>query len=220
MVCALGAMCLVGESVISATENGATSGTTFGTDGSPIAEDQITGNTPLPARPENMSGSPGIPGGIGSLVRTVIALGVMIGVLWLANRGLRRMFPDRVVPRLPDGMVEVLGRAPLLARQSVVLVRVGPRLLLVSVTPNGPVPLTRFDDPEQIRLILDQVRGIRTSGTTDATPTGQSNSPGNGTEATGVESATFESEYRRALRNAGQRPSDVPRNPEDGEIDR
>ena len=63
---------------------------------------------------------------LGSLA---IVLGLFFALVWFMRRGLPK--GSRV---LPSEVVEVLGRAPLAARQQMHLVRFGHKLLLVSVT--------------------------------------------------------------------------------------
>lgn len=163
--------------------------------------------TPLPPRTPSSAQSPTIPSGVAAMVRTALILGAMIGLLLLANRWLRRKFAGQIVPRLPDGMVELLGRAPFLARQSVVLVRIGPRLLWIAMTPNGPVTLTQFDDPEQIRQILEQIPGKGRSH--DARRRNSKlDAPQNAASDVRTQSpvaSSFEAEYQRAMQTVRQR---------------
>jgi hypothetical protein len=54
---------------------------------------------------------------------------------------------------LPKEVFEILGRAPLGARQQVQLLRCGNKLLLVSVTPGGAETLTEVTDPAEVERI-------------------------------------------------------------------
>ena len=110
--------------------------------------------TPLPGVPESGTPSSQIPGSLGSLLRTIAILGVMIVIFFLANRWLRRKFPTAVVPKLPEGVFEILGRAPFTSRQNVLLVRFGDRIVLIALTPDGPVPLSEIDDPRQVGVMM------------------------------------------------------------------
>ena len=57
---------------------------------------------------------------------------------------------------LPKEVFDILGRAPLGARQQVQLLRCGNKLLLVSITPAGVETLTEVTDP----LEVDRIAGI------------------------------------------------------------
>lgn len=83
----------------------------------------------------------------GVILRILLTLTCLVGGLILLNRWIRHRFPSTVVPRLPDGLFEVLGRSTLTARQSVLLIRFGSKLVLLAITPSGPVPLVETDDP-------------------------------------------------------------------------
>jgi flagellar biogenesis protein FliO len=68
---------------------------------------------------------------------------------WAVRRGTRKANLS-----LPEGVVSVLGRVPLAARQFAELIRVGNKLVLVSVTPAGAETLTEVTDPVEIDRLL------------------------------------------------------------------
>lgn len=78
-----------------------------------------------------------------ALVTSLLAL-----VVWAA----RRSMPQAAAP-LPGEVVQVLGRAPLAHRQHMHLVRVGNKLLLLCVTPQGAETLTEIVDPAQVEQL-------------------------------------------------------------------
>jgi len=100
-------------------------------------------NAPRPNR-----GVPSIASVIGSLA---VVLGLLMLVAWMFKRSM-----PKAASSLPPGVVEVLGRAALAPRQYVHLVRVGNKLLLVSVTPSGAETLTEITDP----LEVDRLAGM------------------------------------------------------------
>ncbi len=61
---------------------------------------------------------------------------------------------------LPKEVFEIIGRAPLGARQQVQLLRCGSKLLLVSITPQGTETLTEVTDPVEV----DRIAGICRQG--------------------------------------------------------
>jgi flagellar biogenesis protein FliO len=84
-----------------------------------------------------------------------IVLGLFLVVAW----AMRKTAP-RGTNRLPKEVFEILGRAPLGARQQVQLLRYGSKLLLVSITPHGTETLTEVTDP----LEVDRIAGICQQG--------------------------------------------------------
>ncbi|MFI4875610.1 MAG: flagellar biosynthetic protein FliO [Blastopirellula sp. JB062] len=59
---------------------------------------------------------------------------------------------------LPKEVVQVLGRSQLQGKQQLQLVRVGNRLLLLSVTPHGAETLTEISDPLEVESLLVHLR--------------------------------------------------------------
>lgn len=74
-----------------------------------------------------------------------IVLGLFFAVVWLT----RRSIPKASQP-LPTEAFEILGKAPLTARQTVQLIRVGSRLLLLSVTADGARTLAEISDSQEV----------------------------------------------------------------------
>jgi flagellar biogenesis protein FliO len=72
-------------------------------------------------------------------------LGLFILVAWLTRRA-----RPKGQQALPKEAVELLGRLPLAGRQQMHLVRVGGKLLLLSVTPAGAETLTEITDPQEV----------------------------------------------------------------------
>jgi flagellar biogenesis protein FliO len=80
-----------------------------------------------------------------------VVLGLFAIVVWFARRANPKGYAT-----LPGEVVETLGRAPLSGRQEMHLVRVGKKLLLLSVTQTGAETLTEITDPAEI----DRLAGI------------------------------------------------------------
>jgi len=80
-----------------------------------------------------------------------IVLGLFLVIAW----AMRKAAPRGALV-LPKEVFEILGRAPLGARQQVQLLRCGSKLLLVSITPQGAETLTEVTDP----LEVDRIAGI------------------------------------------------------------
>ncbi len=86
-----------------------------------------------------------------ALSALAIVVGLFLAVAWLAKRKL-----PAASRLLPEEVLEVLGRAPLAARQDAHLIRLGKKLLLVCVSAAGTETLTEITDPEEV----DRLAGL------------------------------------------------------------
>lgn len=92
-----------------------------------------------------------------SMYTTGAALAVVLG-LFLLCAGLVRRGAKKSNSLLPEEVVSVLGRVPLAARQFAELVRVGNKLVLLSITQAGAEPLTEITDPAEIDRLVGLCR--------------------------------------------------------------
>lgn len=83
---------------------------------------------------------------VGSLA---IVLGLFLMLAWLAKRNM-----PASQRWLSSDVVQVLGRAPLSNKQVMHLVRLGPKLLLVSVSAQGAETLAEVTDPGEVERLL------------------------------------------------------------------
>ncbi len=83
------------------------------------------------------------------------SLAIVLGLFFIVAWAMRKTAPRGSLV-LPKEVFEILGRAPLGARQQVQLLRCGNKLLLVSITPGGAETLTEVTDP----LEVDRIAGI------------------------------------------------------------
>jgi flagellar biogenesis protein FliO len=101
------------------------------------------------ARRDRSAVGPTSPAATGSVVTVASSLAIVLGLffalLWLAKKNM-----PRGMTAISSEVVKVLGRAPLSGRQQMHLVRIGNKLLLVSVTPNGAETLTEITDPQEV----------------------------------------------------------------------
>ena len=88
-----------------------------------------------------------------STLTVLSSLAVVLGVFLLLVWAIRRAMP-RSSQLLPTDVVEVLGRAPLMGKQQMYLVRFGPKLLLLSVSPEGAETLTEIEHPDEVARIV------------------------------------------------------------------
>jgi flagellar biogenesis protein FliO len=90
-----------------------------------------------------------------ALLSVGASLAIVLGLFLLLAWGMRKAAPRGSV-LLPSEVFEVLGRAPLGARQQVQLIRCGSKLLLVSITPAGAETLTEVTEPGEV----DRLAGL------------------------------------------------------------
>lgn len=103
--------------------------------------------TPRPAAPTPTTA-------IGTVASSLaIVLGLFLAVVWCS----RRLAPPGMAA-LPREAVELLGRAPLAGRQTMQLIRVGNRLLLVALSAGGAETLTEITDPVEVEHLAGLCR--------------------------------------------------------------
>ena len=90
-----------------------------------------------------------------AVTKVITSLAVVLGLFLLGMLILRKANARGGAMR-PGEVVQTLGRAPLSGRQEMHLVRVGNKLLLLSVTATGAETLTEITEPEEI----DRLAGI------------------------------------------------------------
>ena len=104
-------------------------------------------------------------GNMGTVVLSSLAivLGLFFFVVWLS----RRAFPKATAP-LSTEVLEIVGRSPLAARHQLQLIRLGRRLLLVSVTPERAETLTELTDPDEVNHLVGLCRQQQAGSITDS----------------------------------------------------
>ena len=122
------------------------------------SEHSANGRKPVrlsPPVPRQESTSPPAarrPSPIGSVITIVSSLAIVLGlffvVVWVSRRG-----ANRAGRLLSNEVVQILGRSPLAGRQQMHLIRIGHKLLLVSVTPTGAETLTEIDEPDEVQRL-------------------------------------------------------------------
>jgi flagellar biogenesis protein FliO len=92
-----------------------------------------------------------------------IVLGLFFLVVWLS----RRAFP-RASASLSTEVLEIVGRSPLAHRHQLQLIRLGRRLLLVSVTPERAETLTEITDPDEVNHLISLCRQQQAGSISDS----------------------------------------------------
>lgn len=93
--------------------------------------------------------------GVDALLTVMGSLGVVLGLFLVTIWCVRRGMPKSARP-LPGEAVEVLGRAPLVGRQQMHLLRFGNKLVLVSVSQGTVDAISEITDPAEV----DRVAGL------------------------------------------------------------
>ena len=100
-------------------------------------------------------GSPSRNRSIMSIWTVVSGLAIVLGLFLLTAWLFKRSMPQAAAA-LPREVVETLGRTTIAPRQTVHLLRIGQKLLLVSISATGVETLTEITDP----LEVDRLAGI------------------------------------------------------------
>lgn len=118
----------------------------------------VTGGNKAVAQP--VSPQPASPAGTGYL-RTTAALAAVVALIILLTWGYRAVagHGGRLALLLRGrhaGLIEVVSRLALSPRQSLCLVRIGPRLILLGLAPGGVQALDVIQDPDLVAQLLGQ----------------------------------------------------------------
>jgi flagellar biogenesis protein FliO len=114
-------------------------------------EDRVERSVPLaPKAPESKPGSRSSQ--MSPFVTGAASLGIVLGLFLMVAWAVRRGMP-RNAALLPREAVEILGRAPLVGRQQVHLVRCGNKVLLLSVSAASVETLTEITDQAEVERL-------------------------------------------------------------------
>jgi flagellar biogenesis protein FliO len=137
-------------------EPAAASGPVTSANAAPSPSKPAAGSTtPLSLGGHGEKGSPAKASPFSAMITVGGSLSIVLGLFLLVAWVMRKTAPRGSLV-LPKEVFDVLGRAPLGARQQVQLLRCGNKLLLVSITPHGAETLTEVTDP----LEVDRIAGI------------------------------------------------------------
>ena len=91
----------------------------------------------------------------------VVCLGLFLLLAWVMRRS-----GAGPVPLLPKEVLEILGRAPIAGRQQLHLIRLGGRLILVSVTAAGVETLSEITETDEVQRLVALCRQQHPSSAT------------------------------------------------------
>lgn len=107
----------------------------------------------VPLAPKSAESKPGLRSGeMSPFVTGAASLGIVLGLFLMVAWAVRRGMP-RNAALLPREAVEILGRAPLVGRQQVHLVRCGNKVLLLSVSAASVETLTEITDQTEVERL-------------------------------------------------------------------
>ncbi len=100
----------------------------------------------------------------GSWLRSAGSLAAVLALIALLAWGYRAVVggsPGLATRARRSGLIEIVGRTSLSPRQSLWLVRVGPRVVLVGATPDRMTPLDVLSDPDAVARLLGEAAQAR-----------------------------------------------------------
>jgi flagellar biogenesis protein FliO len=112
----------------------------------------------LPLAPPGAEAKKGWRAEMSPALSAAASLGIVLGLFLLVVLVVRRGMPRGGVA-LPRDAVQLLGRAPLVGRQQLLLVRCGNKLLLLSVSATSATTLTEITDPAEVERLLELCEG-------------------------------------------------------------
>ena len=121
----------------------------------PFATRRVGSGVPSETAEDGRARPPGDGFGYG-LAKTLLALVIVAALIFLIRYLLRRLgMGPRISGR--SGAMEILARAPVSARQQLLLVRLGGRLVLVGSSAETIAPLVEISDPAEVAGLLRTV---------------------------------------------------------------
>lgn len=89
-----------------------------------------------------------------SIVRMVVALGIVLALILGLLAIARSSFGRRFLPVSGAPLVHILGSGPLGSRKHVMVVAVAGEVFILGTTPTDLVPLGKVTDPEQVKRLM------------------------------------------------------------------
>ena len=113
------------------------------------------------------AGQAAAPGGLSSILTVGSSLTLVLSLFLIVAWLMRRAAPGGSA-LLPGEVVELLGRAALAGRTQIHLLRVGNKLLLLSISTAGVETLTEITDPDEVNRLAGLCRQAQPGSTTAA----------------------------------------------------
>ncbi len=89
----------------------------------------------------------------GAMTAAGSGLAIVVGLMFVSAWVVKKSLP-RSARTLPTEVAEVLGRVQLAGKQTAQLLRIGPKLVLVAVTPDGAKAITEITDEAEVQRLL------------------------------------------------------------------
>lgn len=118
---------------------------------------QTLGDEPLRLSPPRETGRFVAPRSlVDTLPRTSGQVGIVLGIFAVLLL-VWRLSASRGASSLPNNLVEVYGKVPMNGKQSLHLVRIGGRLLILIESAQGMQRLAEITDPDEVRSVVEQL---------------------------------------------------------------
>jgi flagellar biogenesis protein FliO len=88
--------------------------------------------------------------------RIALALGIVLAIIFVLVWLYRRIFGGASLPR-SSSVMKILGRMPISAKQHVVLLQVGRRVVVVADNGAQMTPLSQIEDPDEVAGLVGQI---------------------------------------------------------------
>jgi len=98
-------------------------------------------------------------GVIGTLVSILSSLAIVVGLFWGLVWVYRKTSNQSAGSSLPKDVVRILGRTPIAARQQMVLLHFGSKLVLVSVVQGDARTISEITDPDEVQRLAGMCQG-------------------------------------------------------------
>ena len=115
---------------------------------------------------KNAGGATELPG-VNAVIRMLLWAAVVVACIYAAVYFIRRYVPTARM-MFGGGVVKVVGRTYVSSRQSILLVKVGSRFVVVGVTGTSLTALSEISDPEEVRKLTEEVAAQGGRGTGEA----------------------------------------------------
>jgi flagellar biogenesis protein FliO len=153
----LGAVCLLLIHVTAATSLADATTKPAGPTGAPATVAPSSAYENQPIKRSRPAASPDAkPASTFDWQRLVMAMGIVIGLILVLKYVAGRMFPGMAASK-GTRVVRVLTRSPIAPKQSVMLLQVGRRVIVVGDSAGQLAPLAQIDDADEVASLLGQV---------------------------------------------------------------
>ncbi len=163
-------------------------------DNEPYANEKVEDVLKGESKGKDAGPSPYLPG-LETVLRMLLWLIVLVVFIYVAIWLIRRYVPS-ARGMFGGGALKVVSRVHLAAKQSIVLVKLGGRFVMVGVTPVSMTPLTEITDPEEAKQLTEELAGPSAGGASGSFKSALGRADAEVAETAGAEPPAGESDVR------------------------